>query len=263
MKLNNKKIIVTGAGSGIGKSLTLQLLEKGAYVFALDINNENLKELNKIVNDSNKLFIYQIDLEQEAEIEKFCYLIKKNNIIVDGIINNAGIIQPFQNLEQLSNITIKKIININFYAPLLFTKLLIPDLKIRPEAAIVNVSSMGGFFPFPGQSVYGASKAALKLLTEGIYSELLNTNISVLVVMPGAVDTDIVKNSNVNISNTNSKMALTSPIKAASLIIKAIEKNKYKLYIGKDAKIMNFLYKISPKYAIKKINRLMKKALGR
>lgn len=58
MKLNNKKIIVTGAGSGIGKSLTLQLLEKGAYVFALDINNENLKELNKIVNDSNKLFIY-------------------------------------------------------------------------------------------------------------------------------------------------------------------------------------------------------------
>jgi len=262
MKLTNKKIIVTGAGSGIGKELTLQLVNKDVFVIALDINYEKLNDLNKKINDSNKLLIYKIDLEQEAEIEKFYNYIKNKNIIVDGIINNAGIIQPFQDLEQLDNKIIKKVMDINFYAPLFLTKLFISDLKQRPEASIVNISSMGGFFPFPGQSVYGASKAALKLLTEGLYSELLNTNVSVTIVFPGAINTDIAKDLDIK-AKESSKMKLTSPEKAASLIIKAMEKNKYKLYIGSDAKFMNILYKINPKFAIKKINQIMKKTLDK
>ena len=71
--------------------------------------------------------------------------------------------------------------------------------KDKSEQYIVNVSSMGGFFPFPGQTIYGASKAALKIFTEGLYAELEKTNVRVMIVLPGAMNTNITTNSNVKI----------------------------------------------------------------
>ena len=116
---------------------------------------------------------------------------------------------------------------------------------------------MGGFFPFPGQTIYGASKAALKLFTEGLYAELLDTNVKVMVVFPGAVNTNITKNSNVNMVNNNSSYKMLSANKAATEIIKGIEKNKFQLYVGGDSKIMHFLYNLNPKFAIKMIKKQM------
>lgn len=112
----------------------------------------------------------------------------------------------------------------------------------------------------PGQSVYGASKAAVKLLTEGLSSELHDTNVNVSVVIPGGIATDIKKNSNIssNVSTDSSKanMVLT-PEKAAELIIKSMEKKKLRTYIGKDCNVMNMLYKISSVFAMSMINKVM------
>jgi short-subunit dehydrogenase len=257
MKVKNKKIIVTGAGSGIGRELTKNLISKGAYVAALDINEANLVSLKEELN-TDHLYTYIVDVSNDESINKFKSDYYSNNTDIDILINNAGIIQPFKRIDELDINTINRVMNINFYGPLKLTKLFLPDLLKRPEGHIVNVSSMGGFFPFPGQTVYGASKAALKLFTEGLYSELLNTNVHVTVVYPGAVNTNIASNSNIETnSSESSSYKMLSAEKAAQIIVEGIEQNKFQLYVGSDSKMMNLMYKFSPKKAIKLINKKM------
>jgi short-subunit dehydrogenase len=220
MEVNGKRIIITGAGGGIGKELALQLLAKGAYVAALDINGENLQNLKKESNISETLSMHVVDITSNESINEFKKEYFGKYSVVDSLINNAGIIQPFVNVDKLGDDIIHKVMNVNFFGSLNLTKLFLPELLNRPEAHIVNVSSMGGFFPFPGQTIYGASKAALKLFSEGLYSELLDTNVHVTVVYPGAVNTDIARNSNVDTGKSNSNVKILSPQKAAELIIK-------------------------------------------
>lgn len=259
MNLHSKRVVVTGGGSGVGKELVKQLIAKGAYVSAIDINEENLILLKKQLNES-RLFIYQVDVTSDNDIKSFKENYYKDQPYIDVLINNAGIIQPFKDISELEMNIIEKVMNVNFYGPLKLIKTFINELKERDEAYILNVSSMGGFFPFPGQSAYGASKAALSLLTEGLYSELLDTNVKVSLVLPGAMATDIAKNSNIKVKESNSSdIKMLSAKEAAAQIIKVIEKNKFKLYLGKDCKFMHILYKINAKAAIKRINKLMKK----
>ncbi|HOZ54103.1 MAG TPA: SDR family oxidoreductase [Bacilli bacterium] len=261
MLVKDKKIIVTGAGSGIGRELTLQLINKGAFVAALDINEKELNITKEMANNSERLSLFVVDISSDESLNKFKEDYYKKHSEVDGLINNAGIIQPFINVEKLDMDTIYRVMNVNFYGPLKLTKLFLPELMQRKEAHITNVSSMGGFFPFPGQTVYGASKAAIKLFTEGLYAELLNTNVGVTIIFPGAIATNIMKNSNVKmeVSESSSKMKMLSAQDAASQIIDATEKNKFKVYVGSDSKFMNFLYKFNDKFAIKYIVKMMSK----
>lgn len=260
MRAGGKNIVVTGGGNGVGRELVLQLLEKGATVFAADINLDALKETVKISGNNNRLFIYVVDISNKEAVDSFAEKVIKEHEKVDGIINNAGIIQPFTHLNELEMDRIDKVMNINFYGTLYMVKAFLPYLLKRPEAHIVNVSSMGGFLPVPGQSVYGASKAAVKLLSEGLSSELSDTNVNVSVVIPGGIATDIKKNSNieykVSTESSKSNMVLT-PQKAAHLIIKAMEKNKLRTYIGKDCKVMKMLYSLNSFFAMKMINKVM------
>ena len=87
--------------------------------------------------------------------------------------------------------------NVNFWGVVNMTKAFLPALLARPAAAVLNVSSMGGFLPVPGQAVYGASKAAVKLFTEALFAELHETNVAVTIVFPGGVATNITQNSGV------------------------------------------------------------------
>jgi short-subunit dehydrogenase len=122
---------------------------------------------------------------------------------------------------------------------------------------------MGGFIPFPGQTFYSASKAAVKIFTEGLYAELKGTNVGVTVVHPGAINTNIMSNSGVKSTSSgtdkeNEAAAKTLPAnKAAEIMIKAIEKNKYRVMVGKDARILDTLYRISPKNAVNMITKKM------
>lgn len=259
MKVVGKKIIVTGVASGIGKELAKQLINKGSYVIGLDMNEENLNKLKQEIN-SELLQTYVVDISSDESLNNFYNDYFKNNNYVDGIINNAGIIQPFINIDKIDMETVNRIMNVNFFGPLKLTKLVLPSLLSRPVAHIVNVSSMGGFFPFPGQTIYGCSKAALKMLTEGLYGELMDTNVAVTAVFPGAIDTNIATNSNVKMmeSSSNSNYKMTSAYDAASIIIKGMEKNKFKIYVGSDSKAMNFMYKLNDAKAIKFINKKMK-----
>ena len=259
MEIKKQNVIVTGAASGLGLELTKQLLLEGANVAAVDINEENLKKM-ELELKSKRLKTYKVDMGNTESIKKFREEYKKDYSDVDIIINNAGIIQPFVKVGDLDDSTINKVMNINFFGPLNLIRFFMEDLiKDKKEQYIVNVSSMGGFFPFPGQTIYGASKAALKIFTEGLFAELEKTNVRVMIVLPGAMATNITKNSNVEVSTTeeNSSFKMLSPEIGAKEIIKGIKKNKFKIFLGSDSKFLKFLYKINSIWAIRFINKKM------
>lgn len=268
MKVTDKIFVVTGAGSGIGRELALALLERGAKVAAVDMRQEGLDELIKLVGDkSGRVSTHILDISDREAVEKLPEAVIAKHGTVDAIINDAGIIQPFVKVADLDYKAIDKVMNVNFYGTLYMTKTFLPFLLKRPEAYITNVSSMGGFLPVPGQSVYGASKAAVKLLTEGLYAELLETNVRVSVVFPGATNTNIAKNSGAGIPESSAKSTekqnfpMLPAKEAAKIIIDGIEKNKPQIFTGKDSKMMNLLYRLSPTFATNLIAKQMRSLL--
>ncbi|MBI1277709.1 MAG: SDR family NAD(P)-dependent oxidoreductase [Anaerolineaceae bacterium] len=255
MKVLNKIIVVTGAGSGMGRALTLALVKKGARVAGVDIHENTLKETVELAGQHrDKISIHVLNVSDRQAVNALPDQVIAAHGAVDGLINNAGIIQPFLRLNDLEYAAIERVLNVNLYGVIYMTKAFLPHLQKRPAAHIVNVSSMGGFFPVPGQTLYGASKAGVKLLTEGLYSELLETNVHVTVVFPGAIATNITQNSGVPIpsnaaSESSQSFPTTSADDAAETIIKGMERDQFQVYIGNDAKLMNFLYRLSPKRA--------------
>jgi short-subunit dehydrogenase len=270
MKIQNKVIVVTGGGNGIGRELVLNLLSKGASVAAVDINEAALQETASLAGDKkDKLSTHVLNITDKDAVAVLPEQVISTHSAVDGIINNAGIIQPFVRVKDLDYAAIERVMNVNFYGTLYMTKAFLPHLLTRPEAHIANISSMGGFLPVPGQSIYGASKAAVKLFTEGLYSELLNTNVCVTVVFPGAIGTNIAANSGVGDSlkvdsETQRKMPIQplAPAKAAQIIVEGIEQNRYRVLVGSDSVFMDFIYRLSPRYAANFIFKQMKLLLG-
>lgn len=262
MLARGKTIVVTGASGGVGMELVKLLLIKEATVIAVSRNITGILELRDRLGVGDRLVAYSVDVtDKDAVYSAVSEMIEKVGP-VDGLINNAGIIQPFVDVKDLSWEKIDQVMHVNFYGQLYFIKALLPELLKRQEAHIVNISSMGGFLPVPGQVVYGASKAAVKLMSEGLYAELKNTPVGVSLILPGGINTDIAKRSGVEVSAGASESAaakfLLSPEKAASLTIDATEKNKLSTRIGKDSNVFHFLYKHFPKFAIHTITRFMK-----
>lgn len=268
MKVQNKVIVVTGGGNGIGRELVLNLLSRGARVAAVDINESALQETIKLAGDKkDKLSTHVVNITDKAAVESLPEQIISRHGAVDGIINNAGIIQPFVRVYDLDYAAIERVMNVNFYGALYMTKAFLPHLLKRPEAHVANTSSMGGFLPVPGQSIYGAAKAAVKLLTEGLHSELAHTNVGVTVIFPGAIGTNIAVNSGVgdslkmDASTQQRAIRVLQPSKAAEIIIDAIEKNKYRVLVGSDAKFMDFIYRLNPQRAANFIFKQMQSLL--
>lgn len=267
MKVQNKVIVVTGGGSGMGRELVLNLLSKNAKVIAIDINQNGLQDTEALAGtNKDKLGIFVVDITSKTAVEALFEKAIAQFGGVDGIINNAGIIQPFVKVNELGYETIERVMNVNFYGTLFMTKTFLPHLLTRPEAHIMNISSMGGFLPVPGQSVYGSSKAAVKLLTEALHSELASTNVKVTVVFPGAVNTNITKNSGLNMpaqsTPENKSMKVLSAKKAAQIMINGIENNSYRVMVGNDARFMDYIYRLNPAYAARFIYQKMKTLLG-
>ena len=182
----------------------------------------------------SRLSTHVVDITDRTAVQGLPAEVVAAHGAVDGLINNAGIIQPFVPVAELDDAAIERVLDVNLMGTLHMVRAFLPHLLSRPEAHLANVSSMGGFFPFPGQTMYGASKAAVRLLTEGLYAELLDTDVRVSVIFPGAVDTGISENSGVERppGADAGRPADPSPAKAATIMIKGIEKNKLHIYVG-------------------------------
>jgi NAD(P)-dependent dehydrogenase (short-subunit alcohol dehydrogenase family) len=265
MKAAGKVMVVTGAGSGMGREVALELLRRGARVAAVDINEATLAETVALAGAGDALDTFRVDISDRSAVEALAPAVVDRFGSVDGIVNCAGIIQPFVRLQDLEYGAIERVFSVNWWGTLYLTKTFLPLLLERPSAHIVNVSSMGGFLPVPGQTVYGASKAAVKLLTEGLHSECKGTRVRVTVVFPGAVATNITTNSGVDIP----AMAGTKPppVRPADLaardIVDGMERNAYRVLVGRDATMMDALYRLYPRRAAGFIARQMKDLLAR
>lgn len=268
MKVQGKTIVVTGAGSGMGRELTLLLLKKGARAAAVDINQDALSETAALAgNHQDSLSTHIVNITDRDAVAALPDAVIQAHGAVDGIINNAGIIHRFVRINDLEFNDIERVFNVNFWGMVNVTKSFLPHLLKRPEAHIVNTSSMGGFLPVPGQTAYGSSKAAVKLFTEGLHSELLDTNVHVSAVFPGAIATNITVNSGVASkievpSEQSSRIKITSAADAAEMIVNGIEKNKYHILVGSDARMMNFLSRMMPERAAKMIYSQMRSLLS-
>lgn len=263
MELGEKVFVVTGAGSGMGRQLTIELVRRGARVAAVDMRAATLDETKALTGSDVATFVLDVtDADAVAALPE-----RVINALgaVDGLINNAGIIQPFLKLDQLTVADIERVMAVNFTAPLNLIRAFLPHLKSRPEAHILNVASMGAYAPVPGQSLYGASKAALAQLSDGLRSELLSTNIRVITVYPGAINTNIATNSGIAVSESsaaNSAIKTTDANLAAQLMIDALERGRERVFIGSDARMLNLLARVNPKFAAWLIYRNMRSLLG-
>lgn len=268
MKVRGKVFVVTGGGAGIGRALTIALLDRGATVAAIDARSEGLEETTQVADAGARFVTFVVDVTDRDGVAGLPDRVIEALGPVDGLINNAGIIQPFVRVVDLDYDVIDKVIDVNLYGTISMVKAFLPHLLERPEAHIANVSSMGGFLPVPGQTVYGASKAAVKLFTEGLYAETLGTSVGVSVVMPGAVMTDITKNSGVplpEMSPEEMEKAAgrgTSPEDAARIILDGIEANRLHIYVGSDSKMMSLATKVAPRRATRMISKKMKGLLS-
>ena len=261
MKIDYKVSVITGAGSGMGRELALEITRRGGKVALVDFRKETLLETADLVKDLGGICSTHIlDVTDSKAIAGLPESVKKALGDPDILINNAGIIQPFVKVNELSLEDAEHVMAVNFTGPMMLTKAFLPTLLTRPEAHILNVSSMGAYAPVPGQSVYGASKAAIKLFTEGLRLELLNTKVGVTIVFPGGVATNIAVNSgitNISAEANEKSFPTTKADVAARLMVDAIEQNKPRLVIGRDAKTMDILSRINPLYAAKLIYKQM------
>lgn len=264
MKVTGKVVVVTGGGNGIGREMVLELLRRGARVAAVDLRKDSLDEVVEAAAAGDRLATFPVDVTDDAAVAALPEQVASALGPADAVAHVAGIIQPFVRLVDLDDVAMRRVVDVNLYGTLHVVRAFLPGLLRRPVAHVAIVSSMGGYLPVPGQTVYGATKAAVKLLAEGLYAELRHTDVGVTAVMPGAVTTDIAANSGVAVPDLgdDSRYPATEPEDAARTIVDAIEANRLHVYVGRDARLMNLLVRIAPKQATHLIQRQMRGLLG-
>lgn len=265
MQVSKKVFVVTGGGNGIGREVVLALLTQGAAVAAVDISEEGLAGTVALVPAGAQLTTHALNIADRIAIEKLPEEVLAAHGTVDGLINVAGIIHRFARVQDLSLEEIERVIDVNFWGTVYPVRAFLPLLLERPEASLVNVASMAALVAIPGQTFYGASKAAVQLFTEGLYSELRDSSIAVTVVLCGGVATSIVDNSGAargdEASREQSSQKLTSPEDAAGQIVDAVTKGSFRIRIGGDARMVDRLTRLMPQRATALIANKMKSLL--
>ena len=261
MQIKDSVFVVTGGGNGIGREVVLGLLDRGGRVAAVDLRPDSLTETARLAAVGERLSTHTLDITDRAAVAALPAAVLAAHGQVDGLLNVAGIIQQFVPFAELSFEEIERVLSVNLWGVLHTTKTFLPLLLERPAACVVNVSSMGGLAPVPGQTIYGASKAAVKLLTEGLYAELMGTNVAVTTVFPGGVGTGIADNSGAAIPGVDldSDLAanLTSPADAGRQIVEGVEKGSYRVVIGRDARMLDLLTRLVPRRATELVAKKM------
>jgi short-subunit dehydrogenase len=251
MRTEGKVIVVTGAGSGMGREVAIEAVRRGASVAAVDLNAASLAGTADRAHAPGQLATHVVDVTDRPAVDALPAAVAARFGVVDGLIHCAGIIQPFVEFKDLDDAAIERVFAVNWWGTVNMNRAFLPVLLARPEGHIVNVSSMGGFLPVPGQTIYGASKAAVKLFTEGLHAECADTSVRVTVVFPGAVATNITSNSGVDIpiSGAAAEKAAARTLaadKAARMILDGMERNAYRVMVGSDAALMDRLYRLNP-----------------
>jgi short-subunit dehydrogenase len=249
---------VTGAASGIGRALAIELAARGCDLALADRDEAGLQTLAAEIGDKQKVSVHRVDVGEPAQIADFAKAAIAAHPSLNILVNNAGVALLGQ-FGEIAQEQMDWLMNINFWGVVHTTRALLPQLASRPEAHIVNLSSIFGIVAPPGQTAYCAAKFAVRGFSESLRHELqiADSPVRLSVVHPGGVLTNIVRNSRTgagiadNARRSESidrfdKIAQTTPKAAALRIIKGIEKNQPRILIGNDARIMDILQRLRP-----------------
>ena len=247
--LNNRTVIVTGASSGMGKGITEKLIkEHGCTVLGVARSQQKMEALVAELGEYADKFSYQLfDVSDRANWDNYLAYLEENNIQPDVLINNAGILPKFDKFQHYSIEEIEKAMNINFYAAVYSMHALLPLILKSSSPAIINIDSSASLMSLAGTSVYSASKAALKSLTESMREELRG-KCYVGIVCPGFTKTDIFRNQGDSDEKAQKmlNMVSTSCDKMVNMIMNGISKKHSLMVFGMDAAFMNYFGRLLP-----------------
>ena len=260
-KFEGRVAVVTGAGSGIGRALSLELAGRGCALALVDLSEENLLEVRGEVEALGaKASTHRVDVASREQMEALPEKILAEHGAVHLLINNAGVSvnRPF---AEQSMDDIEWISGINYWGVLYGCKFFLPHLLKADEAHIVNMSSSAGLTGMSGQSSYSSTKFAVRGLSECLYVELANSNVGVTCVHPGAVATNILEAARMD-PDYKKKMLKTfhlamPPARAAKLILKGVEKRRFKLVFCVESRVPNFMKWIAPIGTLKLMRRFV------
>lgn len=256
---NSKTVVITGASSGFGKLLSQKLIkEHDCKVIGIARTKSKLEEVKNLLGDNFSFYCF--DVSDKNNWEEFYKTLLSQNIQVDVLINNAGVLPPFLPFEKYTLEEVEKVLNINFFASLYSVKTLLPLIKKSAYSAIINISSSAGLATVVGTSAYSASKSALKSFTESLMLE--NKNIYVSIVCPGFAKTDIFRSQKQLNEKENSLISLvcSNPEKIVDKMIKKIARKKKRIVLGLDAKAMDFFARLMPVTTLRIISWVLKKS---
>jgi NAD(P)-dependent dehydrogenase (short-subunit alcohol dehydrogenase family) len=258
-KFKDAVVIITGAASGMGQEMAVQAAQRGGFVIATDVNEKGLKETQAMAQKVGcSITIQRLDVANKVEIKDFAEKTLptlKNRLLI--LINNAGIGLTAGKFQDNHLDDFENLININLWGIIRMTKAFYPYFIEQNQGSIVNLSSVFGLGGVMFQSAYCTAKAGVKGFTESLRMELLETNIKTLVVHPGGIKTNIARNAPPKSSVITAakyeeaikafdKNAPTTSEQAAKQILDAVEKNKERLVIGIDGKILSTMTRLFP-----------------
>lgn len=244
----NKVAAVTGAASGIGRALAVELAARGANVAMADINAAGLEETAALITSRLKITRHVVDVRDRKAVERYAAEVEAQHGGADIIINNAGL-AAVGSIEEISYEDFEKVIDVNMWGVIYGTKAFLPLLRKRPEGHVVNISSINGIVPFVNNGPYCVSKYAVLGFSETLMQELRGSTIGVTSVHPGGIRTNIVRNTEGMTEGDAAdfdRIAMTSPAQAAKTILKGVLRNEERVYIGIDAKLMALAKRIVP-----------------
>lgn len=191
LSLEGKKVLVTGASSGIGAALAEALAREGAVVGICARRASRLEEtLQKCKEHSPDSRMWVVDLSVPQEVDRLSSSALEELGGVDILVNNAGIPKR-RHVTELDSQTVEAVMAINYFSPVRLTLALLPQMLDRGSGLVVNVASVAATLSSPGESAYNASKAALAVFSESMTIDLWDSGVSAMVVYPGLFDTEL------------------------------------------------------------------------
>jgi NADP-dependent 3-hydroxy acid dehydrogenase YdfG len=254
--LTGKVAVVTGAGSGFGRALVIQLKAAGAVPVLLDKSAAGMAETISLAGLPSDTMAQEIDVRDGAAMSAFAQTVQDRYGHIDIMVNNAGMISRAESFLEMDEDHSKLIFDVNYWGVNHGCRAFAPFLARNHEAALVNVASSMGACGCPLHSSYCASKAAVISYSEVLRQELRDTSIAVTIVLPGAAKTNLGRNIPIDDAEKKQKavanferFAITKPEDVAKKIIRAIQGKKPRVSTGVDGVGLVWLVKYFPRVA--------------
>jgi short-subunit dehydrogenase len=251
---------ITGAGSGIGRALALNLAERGCALAIADIRSETLAETAELAREAGAVAVttHVCDVSDFAAVGGYAADARAAHGGVQLLINNAGVALG-GTFQDISLKDFGWLMGVNFWGVIHGCKAFLPTLLQQSEAHIVNVSSVFGLLAPPGQTAYVSSKYAVRGFTESLRLELATTAVRVSAVHPGGIATNIARNARLSSQGRDTsperaeqertsfeRMLTLPPERAAAIIVAGILRDQRRILVGKDAERIALLTRWLP-----------------